>query len=211
MTELSKQKSPAVDITIADAIRNHLFGNVGHDEDLISRNLQRGRDHGIPSYGVLREACGLGKLRGRPAEIGASKWQALVTVYRNNPSNIDAYTGGLAEDPPHDGLVGPLFSCIIKKQFLALRDGDRYFFTHPADDKSRTRGLAPEARRNILGRTLASVMCDNINTAQGISVQKSVFKLPNGGDNAVKRCSQFKTLDFKGIAKEILKLDPIQG
>ena len=211
MTELSKQKSPAADITIVDAIRNHLFGNVGPDEDLISRNLQRGRDHGIPSYGVLREACELGKLTGRPAEIEESKWQALITVYQNNPSSIDAFTGGLAEDPPHDGLVGPLFSCIIKKQFLALRDGDRYFFTHPADVMSRSKGLLPEARKNILGRTLASVMCDNINTAHGISVPKSVFKLPNVGDNAVKRCRQFKTLDFKGIAKEILKMDPIQG
>ena len=129
---------------------------------------------------------------------------------QNNPSNIDAFTGGLAEDTPDDGLVGPLFSCIIKKQFKALRDGDRYFFTHPTGDESKSAGLLPEARKNILGRTLAAVMCDNINTESGISVQKSVFKQSDNGDNAVKKC-QFKKLDFDGIAKEILKLDPIQG
>ena len=133
-----------------------------------------------------------------------------MVVYQNNPSNIDAYTGGLAEKPPPDGIVGPLFSCIIKKQFKALRDGDRYFFTHPAEDKSKSKGLLPEARKNVLGRTLAAVMCDNINTASGISVQKSVFEQSDKGDNAVEACQQ-KKLDFERIAKEILKLDPIQG
>ena len=211
MTEASRQQCPAADIFVADAIRNRLFGNGDSpDEDLISRNIQRGRDHGIPSYGVLREACGLAKLTGRPAEIEASTWKALMLVYKNNPSNIDAYTGGLAEKPPPDGLVGPLFSCIIKRQFTALRDGDRYFFTHPAGVQSTTRGLLPEAKKNILGRTLGGVMCDNINTTAGIIIQKSVFKLPDTSGNAAKPC-QTKKLDFAVISKEILKSDPIKG
>ena len=204
MTEASKQQNPAADIFVADAVRNRLFGNGDSpDEDLISRNIQRGRDHGIPSYVVLREACGLAKLPKRPAEIEASTWKALMLVYKNNPSNIDAYTGGLAEMPPPDGLVGPLFSCIIKRQFRALRDGDRYFFTHPARRSGATKGLLPEAKKNILGRTLASVMCDNINTAVGIRIQKSVFKIPDAGANAAKACNS-KKLNFENIAKEIL-------
>ena len=211
MTEASKQQSPAADIFVGDAIRNHLFGNQDSpDEDLISRNIQRGRDHGIPSYGVLREACGLSKLTGQPAEINDRRWEGLMVVYRNNPANIDAYTGGLAEKPPPDGLVGPLFSCIIKKQFTALRDGDRHFFTHPAAHTSTTRGLLPRAKTNILNRTLAAVICDNIRTAPGIGVQKSVFKLPNAGTNNVTAC-QFEKLDFKVIAEELLQFEPIQG
>ena len=211
MTEASKQQSPAADSFVGDAVRNHLFGNQDSpDEDLISRNIQRGRDHGIPSYGVLREACGLAKLTGQPAEIEDRKWEGLMVVYRNKPSNIDPYTGGLAERPPLDGLVGPLFSCIIKKQFLALRDGDRYFFTHPPRHKSTSRGLLPKAKTNILGRTLSAVMCDNINATLGVHIQKSVFKLPDIGDNAVKECLS-KKLDFGVIAKEILKFDPIKG
>ena len=211
MTEATKQRCPAADIFVGDAVRNNLFGNRDSpDEDLISRNIQRGRDHGIPSYGVLRKACGLAVLTGRPAEIGDSTWKALMLVYQNNPANIDAYTGGLAETPPPDGLVGPLFSCIIKRQFQALRDGDRYFFTHPAGGTDKTRGLLPEAKKNILGRTFGGVMCDNINTTAVISIQKSVFKLPDTGGNAAKPC-QAKKLDFGVISKEILKSDPIKG
>ena len=217
MTEASNQQCPAADIAVGDALRNTLFGNVQPDpDDLISRNIQRGRDHGIPSYGVLREACGLSGLEGQ-TDIDQSTWAALMTVYKNNPSNIDAYSGGLAEKTPPDGLVGPLFSCIIKRQLQALRDGDRFFFTHPSGDNSETRGLKPKAKKNILGRTLADVMCDNIEEKTGLRIQKSVFKLPDEEDNEVKQCRfhhkayASKRLEFKWIAKEILEDDPIQG
>lgn len=45
---------------IEDAVRNELFRDVnGVTFDLMSFNIQRGRDHALPSYNAWREWCGL--------------------------------------------------------------------------------------------------------------------------------------------------------
>ena len=61
MTGAAKQTSPKMDLVVADAMRNHFSI---HKEDIIARNIQRGRDHGIPSYGKFRESCGMPPLYG---------------------------------------------------------------------------------------------------------------------------------------------------
>ena len=109
MTGSSGQTCPKQDLIAADAMRNHF--DVG-DEDIIARNIQRGRDHGIPSYGKLREICGLASIKGsdRPEEINESTWNRIITTYNGSIDDIDPYTGGLAEMAPNDALVGPLFA-----------------------------------------------------------------------------------------------------
>ena len=58
--------------------------------------------------------------------------------------------------------VGPLFACIIGKQFKKLRDGDRFFFTHHRDASTLARGLKSRARSIGLGRSLGRILCDNL-------------------------------------------------
>ena len=53
---------------------------------------------------------------------------------------MDLFTAGLAESPADaDGnpLVGPTFACVIGRQFKALMDGDRFFFTHGEMEQGR--------------------------------------------------------------------------
>lgn len=204
MTKASAQIANANDLHVVNALRNELFENVNQlPDDLVARNLQRGREHGIPSYSVLREACGLKPLttaQARPEEINAVSWETLMKTYHSTPANIDAFTGGLAESTPDDALVGPLFACIIKRQFLKLRDGDRYFFTHKEDCTTSARGLKPVAMKNILNRSLAAIICDN-NPNEG-QIQDRVFEKPHD-TNPLQECSSFFKLDFESLAKEI--------
>ena len=43
-------------------------------------------------------------------------------------NDIDVYAGGLSETPSEGASVGPLFSCIIGRQFRDLKVGDRYWY-----------------------------------------------------------------------------------
>ena len=116
MVGAANQTMPATSLEVCNAVRNKLFTNVHKDTigykipgDLVSRNIQRGRDHGIPGYAVLRKACGLADLSNsineRPAEISEIIWKKLLNTYKNDSSQIDGFTGGLAETSPADGQV----------------------------------------------------------------------------------------------------------
>ena len=202
MKGASLQKCPKTDLIIGDAVRNFLF----EEEDLPARNIQRGRDHGIPPYGVLRESCGLDPLDGstKPKEIQEDVWDNVLKAYEGNAEDIDAFVGGLAEEAPVDGVVGPLFACIIGKQFKNLLFGDRYFFTH--SDQNKARGLKKNTREAVQVRCLGDIICDNTAGATGLQqIQRNVFKEPDEESNNPNiRCVDIPAMDFSGIVQDFL-------
>ena len=110
MVGAANQEAPACDLQVNDGVRNTLFTNADKNNrtgDLAARNIQRGRDHGIPGYDKLRNACGMTDLSGTeaPKEISAENWRKLMKTYNNDPSQIDGFTAGLAETAPDDGMV----------------------------------------------------------------------------------------------------------
>lgn len=98
--------------------------------DLVSLNIQRGRDHGLRGYPAWREFCGLS----RPTEFSDLKNDldpdALEQMSKLFASvdDIDVYSGALAELPKADGILGPTFTCLIADQFVRLQRGDRYWY-----------------------------------------------------------------------------------
>ncbi|MEM8709925.1 MAG: peroxidase family protein, partial [Planctomycetota bacterium] len=124
------QNAQALDLMLIDEIRNLLFGPPGSGGlDLGSLNLQRGRDHGLPSYCQARRDLGLGAPAGFDAMNGNPAVIRELTQVARTPEDLDLWVGGLAEPAVDGGLVGETLQAILVEQFLALRDGDRLWYS----------------------------------------------------------------------------------
>ena len=69
---------------------------------------------------------------------------------------MDAYIGGLAEDPPADQTMGELFAASWVDQFRRIRDGDRFYFENTAnglfsaDEVSAIHETSEDGRRYVM-------------------------------------------------------------
>lgn len=100
--------------------------------DLVSLNIQRGRDHGLAGYTVWREYCGLGKAEtftDLEEYLNHQDLEQMSMLYES-VDDIDLYTGALSEIPESDSLVGPTFTCLIIDQFIRLQKGDRFWYEY---------------------------------------------------------------------------------
>ena len=209
MKEAAEQISPSADTEMVLDVTNFLFddplpNSKGFGDDLAARNIQRGRDHGIPSYNSLRTFCGLSPLSTmseRPPEINAQDWAHLAKVY-TRVDQIDGFSGGLAEQPTDaDSVVGPTFSCIIATQFKRLVEGDRFFFAHPSEGAQKQRGLKSNSRRTIQSRSLSDIICDNTDLPD--VPQRAMFH-----SSPSMNCADAMELDFDEIAADITGQQP---
>ncbi|OLE30304.1 MAG: hypothetical protein AUG44_01660 [Actinobacteria bacterium 13_1_20CM_3_71_11] len=195
--------------------------------DLGAVDIDRGRDHGMPSYNALRQAYGLAPKANFAAVVGSGSetfprdpkltpgdevndpdsldFTALFDINGNaiplgsdaaqtsavnarrrtglaarlratygTVNRLDAFVGMMAEPHVPGSEFGELQLAIWKKQFLALRDGDRFFY-----------GNQPVLTdiRNILGidyrRTLAQVIAANTDIPIG-DLNANVFVVGSG-------------------------------
>jgi peroxidase len=162
---MTNQASQSSDCSVAASVANTLFTNTGFPgSDLLARNIQRGRDHGLPGYNEWRVKCfgesaRLCDWNTCPNNIPQALWNKFSDLYYS-PADIDLYSAGLAEENVEGGQVGKTFACIIGKQFEALKKGDRFFFTHGSGNPNT---FTEAEAKMIRERTLGSIMCDNTN------------------------------------------------
>jgi hypothetical protein len=123
---------------VTSPLRNTLFARtMPPGFDLISRNMVRGRDHGLQSFNFYRRVYGLPEITcpGAPGEcfrqLVAPDLEADGEMLLELYGNIDAcdlWVCGMAERSLEDSLLGALFTTIMSDQFNRMRNGDRIWF-----------------------------------------------------------------------------------
>lgn len=165
---LAAQACQELDGQLVDDVRNFLFGPPGSGGfDLAALNMQRGRDHGLPSFTTACRELGQRPPREfRDIHPDPEVWKRLETVY-GQVDRVDCWVGGLCERPVPEAMVGPMLHRVLSDQFLRLRDGDRFYY----------RSYLPQDLIALVeDQTLARII--RRNTRIGPELAENVFLLP---------------------------------
>jgi hypothetical protein len=189
--------------------------------DLAADDIQRGRDHGMPSYNDLRRAYGLPRVQsftqitgestdrfptndpkidpndpvddpnsvdflqlrdadgnivplgsedaGEEAVSGVRRTTlaARLRAIYGNVNNVEGFVGMVSERHVPGTEFGPLQRAIWKRQFEALRDGDRYFYLNDPE---------LETIRQTYGIAYRHTLAELIQLDAGVTVQPDVFE-----------------------------------
>ncbi|XP_018341877.1 PREDICTED: chorion peroxidase [Trachymyrmex septentrionalis] len=182
---------------VTSELTNHLFedsmanSTVPCGLDLVSLNIQRGRDHGLPGYTVWREYCGLGKVETFGDLEGYLDHQVLkqISDLYETVDDVDLYTGALAEIPESDSLIGPTFTCLILNQFVRLQKGDRFWYEFVEQPYPFTEDQLMEIRKS----SMAKLICD---CSDGITYTQIQVMRSAGTDNSMVSCKDIPGPSF---------------
>ena len=168
---IASSLSQEIDLKLIDDLRNLLFTFGPHTSgrDLLAINIQRGRLNGVNDYNSVREAYGLPRVNGFADITSNVEVQTQLASLYGNVDNIDLYVGLLAEDHVNGAAVGETFQTIIARQFVALRDGDRFYYENI---------FTPEEIVEIESTTLSDIIVRNTDTTV---IQDNAFSLLNEG------------------------------
>ncbi|KAL3886200.1 hypothetical protein ACJMK2_026209 [Sinanodonta woodiana] len=177
LLDFSSQK---VDERLSKQITRNLFERqAGFGADLAAINIQRGRDHGIPSYLSMKAICNVSDNVHNP-----SVWSSLKGIY-NVSDDIELFPAGVSEQPVPGGKVGKTFACIIAKQFEALKKGDRYYY-----EREGNQAFTLAQLRSIRETTLSKVICRNTGLH---SVPPKAFRIDS---SPYLRCNSVADIDY---------------
>ena len=186
---LTTMRSMKFDMSVAKAVHQKLFNaDQPHGLDLIALNVQRGREHGIPTYASVLSACTGREIRHFSDLLTVMSHKDITRLRRvyKHVGDIDLFVGGLAEQPAEGALVGPAFRCIMAQQFFGLRYGDRYFYDNGGMVHSFTARQLQELRK----ASWAGILCQTLGAKYGDDferVQPLAFLIPSK-TNALHSC-----------------------
>jgi uncharacterized repeat protein (TIGR01451 family) len=177
---LSVHRQYETDLKVNGGLRNFLAGTFG--SDLVSINIQRGRDHGLPSYNDFREYYTGTRAYSFMDIAGVdSTAQKLASIY-NSPNDVDLWVGLYAEKRLPGKSIGMTVNALISAQFSKLRDGDYYFYKNDPELSSLSSYFNSTNLDDIISRnSTAGNFQDNVFFRK--------FCSPEGDDLAKTPCS----------------------
>lgn len=198
------------DAKVISDVRNFLFGQPGFGGlDLASININRGRERGLPDFNTVRENFGLSRYHFfQQINSSAAIFTRLLSLY-GDINDVDPWVGMLAERTQPGAIFGPTVYEILRQQFTALRDGDRfYYWNDPVLSEEEKQYINATSLRDIImyntdidlmqddvfGALPHVEICDNmtlnltgqIRTATGVPLPGVNLELTFGGDLAMQ-------------------------
>ncbi|XP_055952428.1 peroxidase-like [Argiope bruennichi] len=195
MQKSYKMPSQEYDHYFVEDVSNYMAQRNGQPFglDLVSLDIQRGRDHGLAPYVVMVRFCSEGRLNITtfddlaPLLMTEENAEMLKENYAS-VEDIDLFVGIQMEHPFPGSIVGPTASCIIALQFYYTKFGDRFFFEHIGEIPSFS-----EAQRNSIRQcSLSRLLCDNSDITH---LQKNIMLLPSDTNPEVP-CEDIPEIDL---------------
>lgn len=192
-----KDPSMKVDRWFSEDVSRHLFETL--DEfgrpfhfDLVSINIQRGREHGFPSYVKFREFCRLAPIRSWNEMrnfVHSDSVDIFMSLYKF-VEDVDLYSAGLSEFKQNGALLGPTFTCIVAKQFRDLKFGDRFWY----ETSQAPASFTPEQLAEIRKMSLSKILCRNLKDTP--KIQPKAFISSKLKENALVDCSELTDINW---------------
>ena len=184
---LTQQRAQSSDKRFTRALRGDLFKAGPFGLDLIAIDIQRGRDHGLPTYATVASHC---------KEISITGWDGfsqlmptssvakLRDIYSDHWQDVDLFVGMSMERRARGALVGPTSRCLITDQFLRTRYADRFFY----DQAGQKGSFTGTKLKEIMKASWARLLCDNVGGGFD-AVQPQAFIKPTNRRNTVVSCN----------------------
>jgi hypothetical protein len=163
MNETVENFAEMVDVLIrtpAQVPSMHMMVPLRSDWDTGSLFVHMGRDHGIPGYPKYLQKCqnitvssfnNFTQVGIRPEMIKALKYLYHV------PEDVDLLVGALLEKPLPGAILGSTLACLLREQFILLKQSDRFWYENDLPPSS----LTTEQLSEIKKITLAGLLCAN--------------------------------------------------
>lgn len=170
---LNSKAHNSPEVNIVDDLKEYLFAKKGSfGLDLLSTNMRRAREAGLPNYNTARQIYNF------PPQVSFNYtvWQAEFNLAygTDDPTNCDPWICCLLEPGINGGELGELNHDIVVRQFSALRAGDRFWYDNLQFNATE---LA-----EIKATKLADIIIRN---SQVVTLKCNIFEVPGSPYNGI--------------------------